>query len=650
MASTFSRHPGLLGQASPTERETLLIAQWNPHAAGSLPSLTLDRSFEQQAERTPDRVAIQFGRDGMTYRELERRSNQLAHILMRHGARPDSLVAICFERSLEMIVSMLATLKAGAGYLPIDPSYPPERIRMTLEDANPLVILTQDALAAPLREVAVPIISVDTSQDLIAKQDATKPVSAVRPENLAYVIYTSGSTGKPKGVMVTHRNVGRLLKATERWFDFNSSDVWTLFHSSAFDFSVWEIWGCLLTGGRLVGVPYWITRSPQDFYNLLAEERVTVLNQTPAAFYQIINVEESGLVKPLALRYVILGGEALTFVNLRQWLERHGDQQPQLVNMYGITETTVHVTYRPVTVKDSQSEARSLIGTPISDLRLYLLDSQRRPVPTGEVGEIYVGGDGVSRGYLNRPELTSERFVFDPFAGEPGAVMYKSGDLARFLDHGDIEYLGRADMQVKVRGFRIELGEVEAALAEHSAVHQVVVVALREESGESRLVAYFVGDHATKAADLREFLRSKLPEYMIPYAYVALDALPLTINGKIDRAALPPPPLASATRQSGGADFVAPRSPDEKTMAGIWAEVLRRERVGIDDNLLELGADSLHVFQIAARARGVGLAVTPRQILVHRTIRGIASGLATSTETKNKVSTLKSFMRLRAGS
>src|SRR4029079_11453921 len=252
MVSAFSRQMGLLGQASPAEQDALLIAQWNPHAASSFPSLTLDRSFEQQAERTPDRIAIQFGCDRMTYRELDRRSNQLARILLRHGARPDSLVAICMDRSLEMIVSMLATLKAGAAYLPIDPSYPPERIRMTLEDANPLVILTQDSLAATLPEVSVPIISIDASQDLIATQEATKPASAVQSENLAYVIYTSGSTGKPKGVMVTHRNVGRLLKATERWFDFSSSDVWTLFHSSAFDFSVWEIWGCLLTGGRLV--------------------------------------------------------------------------------------------------------------------------------------------------------------------------------------------------------------------------------------------------------------------------------------------------------------------------------------------------------------------------------------------------------------
>jgi len=239
--------------------------------------------------------------------------------------------------------------------------------------------------------------------------------------HLAYVIYASGSTGKPKGVMVSHHNVSRLLQSTAPWFNFNSTDVWTLFHSSAFDFSVWEIWGCLLTGGRLVCVPYWVTRSPRDFYSLLAKEQVTVLNQTPAAFYQIIQVEESGLVEPLMLRYVIFGGEALNFANLRPWFDRHGDRKPQLINMYGITETTVHVTYRPVTAKDALTETRSLIGTPIPDLRLYLLDSELRPVRPGVVGEIYVGGAGVARGYLNRPQLTSERFVADTFVEQPGA-------------------------------------------------------------------------------------------------------------------------------------------------------------------------------------------------------------------------------------
>ena len=350
-----------------------LIERWNPHAVTSFPCTTLDRSFGLQVERTPDNIAIQFGRDRLTYRELDRRSNQLARNLLKYGLKPGSLAAVYFERSLEMIVSMLAIIKTGAGYLPIDPSYPFDRIKLILEDANPLAVLTQKTLVARLRKTAIPIVCVDEEQP-IAEQEPIGPTSIAGLEDLAYVIYTSGSTGKPKGVMVTHRNVGRLLKSTESWFNFTTADVWTLFHSSAFDFSVWEIWGCLLTGGRLVCVPYWVSRSPKDFYSLLATEQVTVLNQTPAAFYQLIQVEASGLNEPLALRYVIFGGEGLNFISLRPWFEKHGDRTPQLINMYGITETTVHVTYRPVTAEDSLTETRSLIGVPIPDLRFYLLE------------------------------------------------------------------------------------------------------------------------------------------------------------------------------------------------------------------------------------------------------------------------------------
>src|SRR6266436_158902 len=583
---------------TPAERG-LLIASRSSHPVASIPCETISRSFEQQAESTPDSIAIQLGSDCMTYRELDKRSNQLAQRLLRYGLEPDSLVAVCFEVSLEMIVSMLAVLKAGAGYLPIDPSYPVERIRMVLGDANPSAILTQQAFAASLEQSAVPIICVDQEQGAIASEDAAKLTSVARLNNLAYVIYTSGSTGKPKGVMVTHRNVSRLLQSTTPWFNFNSTDVWTLFHSSAFDFSIWEIWGCLLTGGRLVCVPYWVTRSPRDFYSLLAKEQVTVLNQTPAAFYQIIQVEDSGLVEQLALRYVIFGGEALNFVNLRPWFDRHGDRKPQLINMYGITETTVHVTYRPVTTQDSLIETRSLIGTPIPDLRLYLLDSQLRPVLPGVAGEIYVGGAGVARGYLNRPQLTAERFVADPFAGQPGALMYKSGDLARLLDNGDIEYLGRGDMQVKIRGFRIELGEIEAALADHPGVRQAVVQPRKDGPGEPKLVAYFVkkADDSPTANNLRDFLRTKLPEHMVPYTYVQLDALPLTVNGKIDRAVLPAPAAAMP------AEVEAASTQLEQEIIDIWCQVLDTRRVGLGDNFFDLGGDSLLLATVHARLR-----------------------------------------------
>jgi amino acid adenylation domain-containing protein len=573
---------------TPAEVSTL-IARWNPHSAASFPCETISRSFEQQADDTPENVAIQLGHDRMTYRELDRRSNQLARILLRYELEPDSLVVVCFERSLEMIVSMLAVLKAGAGYLPIDPAYPVERIKMILEDANPSIILTQEALAASMQQATAPIVCVDKERESIANEDPARFTGIAGSDDLAYVIYTSGSTGRPKGVMVTQHNVSRLLKSTASWFNFNSTDVWTLFHSSAFDFSVWEIWGCLLTGGRLVCVPYWITRSPKDFYNLLAKEQVTILNQTPAAFYQIIQLEDSGLVQSLALRYVIFGGEALNFLALRSWFDRHGDRKPQLINMYGITETTVHVTYRPVSAKDALTETRSLIGTPIPDLRFYLLDSQLQPALPGVVGEIYVGGAGVARGYLNRPQLNSERFVADPFAGQPAALMYKSGDLARLIENGDIEYLGRGDMQVKIRGFRIELGEIEATLADHPGVQQAVALARKDGPGEQKLVAYFVKrpDRSPTANELREFLKARLPEHMVPYAYVQLETLPLTVNGKIDRAVLPPPantvpaePAATLTRL-------------EQEIVDIWCQTLGIQYIGTDDNFFDLGGDSL---------------------------------------------------------
>jgi amino acid adenylation domain-containing protein len=608
-----------------------LIAEWNPRSVASFPCETITRSFEQQVESAPDSIAIQLGSDCMTYRELDRRSNQLARILLRYALKPDSLVAVCFERSLEMIVSMLAILKAGAGYLPIDPSYPVERIKVILEDANPSAILTQQALAANLPQTAAPIVCVDKDPELIANEDSTRLASIACLDNLAYVIYTSGSTGKPKGVMVTHRNVGRLLKSTESWFNFDSTDVWTLFHSSAFDFSVWEIWGCLLTGGRLVCVPHWVTRSPRDFYSLLAKQQVTVLNQTPAAFYQIIQVEDSGLVKSLALRYVIFGGEALNFANLRPWFARHSDRKPQLINMYGITETTVHVTYRPVTAEDSLTETRSLIGIPIPDLRLYLLDPQLRPALPGAIGEIYVGGAGVARGYLNRPQLTSERFVADPFAGQPEALMYKSGDLARALENGDIEYLGRGDMQVKIRGFRIELGEIEATLANHPGVQQAVVLARKDGPGEQKLVAYFVKRTACSptANDLREFLKIRLPQHMVPYAYVQLDALPLTVNGKIDRAVLPPPAVATPVEREATSTQL------EQEIVDIWCRTLDIRRIALGDNFFDLGGDSLLLATVhASLQKKLKIEILITDLFEFPTVRSLAQHLSVKSPEK----------------
>ena len=375
-----------------------------------------------------------------------------------------------------------------------------------------------------------------------------------------------------------------------------------MFHSYAFDFSVWEIWGAMFHGGTVVVVPSLVSRSPEDFYKLLADEKVTVLNQTPSAFRQVIQAEENVGLRELALRLVILGGEALEMQSLKPWFKRHGDQTPRVINGYGITETTVFVTFRPVSLSDT--DGASVIGTPIPDMRLYLLDRHRQPVPVGVPGEIYVGGAGVARGYLNRPELTAERYLTDPFNTQPGARMYKSGDLARFLPNGDIEYFGRVDDQVKIRGFRIELGEIENALALHPAVRHAVVLLREDTPGDKRLVAYVVpnANQHLSTADAREHLKNTLPEYMVPAAIIELDSLPLTINGKVDRRALPVP---DSSRPETSSDFAAPEGPIEEAIAAVFAELLKVKRVGRNDSFFELGGHSLAAAQVVTRLKQV---------------------------------------------
>ncbi|HYN80431.1 MAG TPA: AMP-binding protein, partial [Gemmatimonadaceae bacterium] len=431
-------------------------------------------------------------------------------------------------------------------------------------------------------------------------------------------------------MLVTHHNVVRLFKATEAWFNFDEHDVWTLFHSYAFDFSVWELWGALAYGGRLVVVAYLVSRSPEAFYDLLRRERVTVLNQTPSAFHQLMEAEAgAGAADKLALRYVIFGGEALELKSLRPWFERHGDERPQLVNMYGITETTVHVTHRPLTMADMERSTGSVIGRRIPDLQVYALDRHLQPVPVGVPGELYIGGAGVARGYLNRAELTDERFIADPFSGKTQGRLYKSGDLGRYWPDGDIEYLGRIDQQVKIRGFRIELGEIEVALLQHPAIEQVVVVAREDEPGDKRLVAYVVAQegpaptvseiisrmkgkvpqHLMADADvqkaplpdvseLRGFLKEKLPEYMVPSAFVMLHELPLTPNGKVDRRALPVPDQERPELERA---FLAPRDTLELQLTKMWEKVLGVEPIGVKDNFFDLGGHSLLAVRLFAQ-------------------------------------------------
>ncbi|HYW08458.1 MAG TPA: amino acid adenylation domain-containing protein, partial [Longimicrobium sp.] len=531
-ASAPDQPVSTLEMLSVHERERLTA----PPAARFATADTLHARFADRAARTPGAIAVTSGSEALTYGELERRSGQLASHLRATGVRAGDRVGLCVERSAATIVGILAILKAGAAYVPLDPAYPEERIAYMLDDAAARVVVTVAELAERLPAVGVRLVLLDRDAAEIDSAPEAPPAVVSVPESVAYVIYTSGSTGRPKGVEVTHANVVRLFAATDEWFGFSADDVWTLFHSYAFDFSVWEIWGALLYGGRLVVVPFLTSRSPDDFLALLAAERVTVLNQTPSAFRQLIHADDeaeaAGRSPALALRHVVFGGEALDPATLRSWVERRGESTPLLVNMYGITETTVHVTYRVVTRGDVERGSTSPVGIPIPDLAVQLLDGRGRPVPVGVPGEMYVAGAGVARGYLGRAALTAERFVPDPFSGVPGVRLYRSGDLARRVADGSLEYLGRIDLQVKVRGFRIELGEIEGVLLEHPSVREAVVLARGSGAEERRLVAYFVPvGTAPSPAELRAHLSGRLPDHMVPAAFMALDRFPLTANG-----------------------------------------------------------------------------------------------------------------------
>jgi amino acid adenylation domain-containing protein len=585
---------------------------------------TLHGRFAAIARRSPDAPAVTFRGASISYGELDARANRLANHLRALGVGPESLVGLCVERSVETVVGILAILKAGGAYLPLDPAYPEDRLAYMLADSGARVVVTTSDLAGRFSSDAIEVVRLDADAQAIDARPSDAPAVDVGPDGLAYLIYTSGSTGRPKGVQVTHGNVLRLMDATDAWFGFGPADVWTLFHSYAFDFSVWELWGALLYGGRVVVVPFYVGRSPEGFHRLLVDERVTVLNQTPSAFRQLMRVDEEaaarGEMPELALSCVIFGGEALDPTTLRGWVDRRGVRRPRLVNMYGITETTVHVTYRVLTEDDVLGGSASPIGVQIPDLSVHVLDAQGRPVPIGVPGEMHVGGAGVARDYLGRPSLTAQRFVPDPFSGVPGARLYRSGDLARRTASGGLEYLGRMDDQVKVRGFRIELGEIESVLRAHPAVADTVVVA-RGDGDDKRLVAWIVapGD-APSQAELRTHVSVRLPDYMVPSAFVAMDALPLTRNGKVDRRALPEP-VAEASEQ-----YVAPRTPTESALAAIWADLLSVDRVGADDGFFALGGHSLLATRLVSRIRdGFGVELPLRATFEQPTLAALAA-------------------------
>nr|APD71848.1 non-ribosomal peptide synthetase 1 [Streptomyces sp.] len=561
---------------------------------------TLAELFSAQAALVPEEVAVAFEDTELTYAELEERANRLAHLLIARGAGPEGFVALAVPRSVEMVVALLAVIKSGAAYVPLDPDYPADRIEFMLADAAPTLVVTAGGDGWP----GVPTVDLTDPavESALAGRPASAPTNADRsapltPSTPAYVIYTSGSTGRPKGVVVPHANVVRLFDSTRHWFDFDGDDVWTMFHSYAFDFSVWEVWGPLLHGGKLVVVPYAVSRSPEDFLRLLVDQRVTVLNQTPSAFYQLMcaDAENPELSRQLVLRSVVFGGEALDLWRLGDWYSRHRDTAPVLVNMYGITETTVHVSYIALDEPIAAAGRGSIIGGAIPDLGVYVLDGGLRPAPPGVAGEMYVAGAGLARGYLGRHDTTAERFVADPF-GPPGTRMYRTGDVARWTDDGQLEFVGRADDQVKIRGFRIELGEIESALSEHPAAAQVAVLAREDQQGDKRLVAYVVPVDGQPLDELREFAVRTLPDYMVPSAVVPMESIPLTANGKLDARALPAPEFTA----SGGR---GPRTPQEEILCRLFAEVLDVPGVGIDDNFFDLGGHSLLATRLAGRVR-----------------------------------------------
>ncbi|MEV0642684.1 amino acid adenylation domain-containing protein [Streptomyces sp. NPDC050619] len=593
---------------------------------------TLGDLFDAAAHRDPAATAVtQCSLDGgtrsLTYGELADAKNELASVLRAAGVRPGKRVAVAVPRSVEQVVALVAIVTAGGAYVPLDLAYPDERLEYIVADAAPQVVLVaaeqRDRFTELLARAGVPARVLVQGDELSpATTDAPEP--EVGWHDPAYVIYTSGSTGRPKGVVVPHSSVVALLANTRPDMDFGPHDVWVQFHSFSFDFAVWELWGALAHGGELLVPEYGLTRSPVDFHRLVRERGVTVLNQTPSAFYQFIEADRHADEPVTALRRIIFGGEALELGRLRGWVERHGTASPELINMYGITETTVHVTHRVLTDEDFEpGEDVSPIGSPIPGLATYLLDDRLRPVPPGRVGAIYVAGDQVSLGYLGRPGLTAGRFVANPFAGD-GSRMYHTGDLARRTLDGELEFAGRADDQVQLKGFRIELGEVEAAVRELDGVVDVAVTVA--DSGD-HLVAHVVG---RVPGDFAESLSAKLPAHMVPGRVLPVDALPLTVNGKLDRKALIERAGNGATSHDALADEDAPMDA-LPALVDIFTQTLSGAAVDADTDFFRAGGDSIVAITVINRARALGLPIAPRDVFLFRTPRALAEHLGTST-------------------
>ena len=574
-----------------------LLVEWNDTQRDYPSEKCIHRLFEERVERTPEAVAVVFAEQQLTYRELNGRANQLAHYLRNRGVGPEMLVGICVERSIDMVVGLLGILKAGGVYVPLDPTYPKERLGFILEDTQAGIIVTDSVSLDSLPSSSARVICLDRDWQAIAKELQVNPGNQTTADNLAYVIYTSGSTGVPKGVEVLHRGIVRLLFGVD-YVSLNGAQTILQFAPISFDAATFEVWGALLHGGQSVLYPGKVP-SPRELGEVLKKHRVDTLWLTAALFNTVIDDEPQTLS---GVKQLVIGGEALSVRHVTKGLvELPGTE---IINGYGPTESTTFTCCYRIPPELDAGASSIPIGKPIANTQVYILDRYLNPVPIGVPGELHIGGDGLARGYLKRPELTAEKFIGNPFSSDAQSRLYKTGDLARYLPDGNIEFLGRIDDQVKIRGYRIELGEIETVLAQHSGVQQAIVLAREDSPGDKRLVSYMILNQpqSVSAAELRSYLKEKLPEYMVPSAFVLMESLPLIPNGKVDRKALPTP---DQSRPEPEESYVAPRTMVEEVVAGIWAGVLKVKKIGIHDNFFELGGHSLKATQVNSRLRTI---------------------------------------------
>jgi aspartate racemase len=603
-----------------------LVEGWNQTASEYPRDACIHHLFEEHAAATPEAIAVELGEERLTYGELNARANRLAHHLKRMGVGPEVVVGLCLDRSTDLTVALLAILKADGAYLSLDPEYPKARLRHMLRDTRAQVLLTQEHMVAELPDNDALVVCVDSDAEAIGKESDQNPDGSGSAEQLAYVIYTSGSTGLPKGTLIPHRAVIRLVRNTN-YANFDADEVFLQFATVSFDASTLELWASLLNGARLVLFPTRRT-SLEELGQVIQEHGVTTLWLTAGLFHQMIEQHVQGLQ---GVRQLIAGGDVLSVSHVKQALNQI--EGCRVINGYGPTENTTFTCCHPMTDPEALGQTVP-IGRPIANTTVFILDGQLRPVPIGVIGDLYAGGDGLARGYLNQPELTAERFIENPFADKPGERLYQVGDRARYLADGTIEFFGRVDSQVKLRGYRIELAEIETVLNEHEAIRDVVVAAREDTPGDKRLVAYWIAanEAAPEPSTLREYLANKLPDYMVPAAFVTLEEFPLTANGKVDRKALPAPEL---DRSQSGETYTPPGSELEKTLAEIWQSVLKVDEVGTRDNFFDLGGHSLSLIRVhSAIQKHLDRKIPMVEMFRFPTVGALAAFLAGDAETQ----------------